>query len=84
MRCMSHPGIGFAEFGLRESAIHPRSSAATEGRGLHAELRRARECERPEVSRLSSPQRCDNQLRSARARRHPENLYGRDDVVLVG
>ncbi len=28
MRCMSHPGIGFAEFHLRESAIHPRSSAA--------------------------------------------------------
>ena len=36
MRCMSQPGIGFAEFDLRESAIHPRSSAATEGRGLEA------------------------------------------------
>ena len=37
MRGMSQTGIGLAEFDPRKSAIHPRSSAATEGRGLDAE-----------------------------------------------
>ncbi len=51
MRCMSHPGIGCAECDPRESAMHPRSSAATEGRGLDAEL--------SELVNTSDPKRAD-------------------------